>query len=100
MMFSSQLRRTVTSRNVITQIRFDVFGIFYSTQRFWCRFVTVLFMVKRKISNEKSCWKSSKKEEPYNNETIMLSECATLLRDIRFGTRFFGEKGRRFFFYS
>ena len=88
------------SRNVITQIRFDVFGIFYSTQRFWCRFVTVLFMVKRKISNEKSCWKSSKKEEPYNNETIMLSECATLLRDIRFGIRFFGEKGRRFFFYS
>ena len=100
MMFSSKLRRTVMSRNVITQIRFDVFGIFYSTQRFWCRFVTVLFMVKRKISNEKSCWKSSKKEEPYNNETIMLSECATLLRDIRFRTRFFGEKGRRFFFYS
>ena len=96
MMFSSKLRRTVMSRNVITQIRFDVFG----TQRFWCRFVTVLFMVKRKISNEKSCWKSSKKEEPYNNETIMLSECATLLRDIRFGTRLFGEKGRRFFFYS
>ena len=41
-----------------------------------------------------------KKNEPYNNETIMLSECATLLRDIRFGIRFFGEKGRRFFFYS
>ena len=30
----------------------------------------------------------------------MLSECATLLRDIRFGIRFFGEKGRKFFFYS
>ena len=27
-------------------------------------------------------------------------ECATLLRDIRFGMRFFGEKGRKFFFYS
>ena len=25
-------------------------------------------------------------------------ECATLLRDIRFGMRFFGEKGRKFFF--
>ena len=47
--------------------------------------------------------KVENKEEPYNNETIMfgmLSECATLLRDIRFGIRFFGEKGRRFFFYS
>ena len=31
-MFSSQLRRTVTLRDVITQIRFDLFGIFYSTQ--------------------------------------------------------------------
>ena len=29
----------------------------------------------------------------------MLSECH-LLRDIRFGMRFFGEKGRKFFFYS
>ena len=27
-------------------------------------------------------------------------ECATLLRDIRFGMRFFGEKARKFFFYS
>ena len=32
-----------------------------------------------------------------NNETIMLSERATLLRDIRFGIR---EKRRQFFFYS
>ena len=32
LMFSSQLRRTVTSRDVIPQIRFDMFVIFYSMQ--------------------------------------------------------------------
>ena len=34
----------------------------------------------------------------YTGQNVM--ECATLLRDIRFGMRFFAEKGRKFFFYS
>ena len=56
-------------------------------------------MVKRELSNENPAENvEKKKKQPYNNETITLSEChATLLRDIRFGMRFFGEKGRKFF---
>ena len=35
-----------------------------------------------------------------NNETIMLSECATLLRDIRFGIRILVKKVASVFFHS
>ena len=35
-----------------------------------------------------------------NNETIMLSECATLLRDIRFGIRILVKKVASVFFFS
>ena len=35
-----------------------------------------------------------------NNETIMLSECATLLRDIRFGIRILVKKVASVFFFT
>ena len=53
-------------------------------------------MVKKELREERTL-----QQPMVNTETIMLSECATLLRDIPLiWSTVFGEKRRKFFFYS
>ena len=93
LLFCRQIRTfLVTSREVILSRKSNLTClIIYSTQWYKCCFSWLK-------ENSQTLRKERTLQQPMVNnvnETIKLSECATLLLDIRFG-----EKRREFFFYS